>query len=280
LVLRSSDADTYLSVSDALLRNLDNTYDVHQLSLADSADASESASPLTAQWDATIAIGLDAAHYAATEIDAPVVFCQVLDYQALLSTSDRIFGVAPMPPLAMQLRSWRTVAPTAGRVGLIVSENEQTIADEARAAAAALNIELHIAFAKTDRDAIYQFKRFAQSVDMLWLQPDSSILSPTSIREILDYANIHRVQTMVFNSALLEWGALLSVGSRTEDVAAAATDALAAVIGQGSALPQRITPLSEIDARLNEEVAVRLGILDASAAARARMLLLAADDDS
>jgi putative ABC transport system substrate-binding protein len=280
LVIRSSDADNYLNVSDTLMQNLAPDYELLAVSLT--ADQAGTADPVinVSEWTAAVAIGLDAAAYAAAELDLPIVFCQIFDYRQLLDAHAGLFGVAAMPPLALQLESWKAIAPNSASVGVIVTEDETDLIAEARVAADALGIELHTAFARTDRDALYQFKRFAQTVDALWLQPNSAILSPAVIQEILDYAFEHRVQTIVFNDVLLDWGALLSVGSHTEDVAAAVAASLGEIVNGNAAELMQVRPLSIVNAHVNEKLAAELGVLESTDAAREKPLLIARDDDT
>jgi putative ABC transport system substrate-binding protein len=278
LVLRSSDADNYLSVSDALIPQLDQRFESLAVNLADAGIDAEAITAI--EWTAAVAIGVDAADFAAARLNVPIVFCQIFDYGPLLERHPNLIGVEPLPPLELQLGSWRAIAPDALSVGLIVPEGETELVAAAQAAATAFNVELHTAYALTDRDATYQFKRFAQSVDALWLQPDSTILSPTAIRDILDYALVHQVQTIVFSPTLLDWGALLSVGSDTDDVAqivALALDTLA--FGDSDKLA-RVLPLTRVDAELNPEVASRLGVSIRPRAQGGRLLVTTRDDDT
>ena len=165
LVLRSGDAENYRAVADSLSKQLEDRYVLHQLNLAEPGIREAAIVTGSSGWSAAIAIGEDAAEFAAAEFDIDTVFCQIFDYQPLLAANQNLYGVEPLPPLKLQLESWKQIAPNATAVGLIVSQNEADFADEAKRVAADLGIELRVALAVTDQDAIYQFKRFAQAVD-------------------------------------------------------------------------------------------------------------------
>jgi ABC-type uncharacterized transport system substrate-binding protein len=280
LVVRSSDAENYLSVAQALLRSVPENYELVELNLADSEGETTSTNVGEAEWDAAVAIGADAASYAATRVQIPVIVCQIFDFEPLLEQNENFIAVEPLPPLELQLRSWQQIDPTAASVGIIVTADETELTSKALEAAEKLGLDLHTAVAATDRDALYQFKRFADNVDALWLQPLGSILSPTVIQEMLDYALGHRVQTIVFNPSLLDWGALLSVGSNTDDVAASIAQALDAIVSGNGADLQRALPLSAVDVHFNEAVAGQLGVFGPSEVARAKQLVTLRDDDS
>lgn len=279
LVLRSSDAENYREVAAALTEELSDRYALHTIDLSDAGIREAASRTDPSAWTAAIAIGEDAAEFAAIELEVPTVFCQIFDYGPLLEEHDHLFGVEPLPPLKLQLESWRQISPGADSIGLIVSHDQGKLLDEAREAAAELGLELRASFAVTDQDAIYQFKRFAQAVDGLWLYPSREILSPGSIREILDYALTHQVQTIVFNKSLLEWGALLSVGSNTDDVASAAAALLDDLVRRDADV-SRMTPLTAVESHVNPETARTLGIATRATSEPAQQLLTTLENDS
>lgn len=279
LVVLSSDADNYRGVSEALSSNLPDHYELLEINLAAGDVEKQAADIAASEWAAAVAIGADAADFAASRLQIPVVLCQVFDFEGLLLQHDNFVGVEPLPPLDLQLKSWKQLDPDATRVGIIVGPDETGLLARAEEAAAGLGLQLHPAVAMTDQDALYQFKRFAEDVDALWLQPNGRILSPSVLHEMLDYARRHQVQTIVFNRALLDWGALLSVGSDPAAVAASVASALQAIVG-GNAGLARIFPLASVDLHFNEQVAGEIGAIGPSDVARARQLNMASDDDS
>jgi putative ABC transport system substrate-binding protein len=260
LVLRSSDSADSKEVADRLERSLGDGYALQQLTLADTNALAEIRNGNYAEWAATIAIGAAAAEFAATALDVPTVFCQIFDYEPLLAKRESLFGVEALPPLDLQLRSWQRIAGGARSLGMIVSAGDTELAAAAQDAAGTAGIDLHVEFAATDREVLYRFKRFAPSVDALWLLPNSEILSPRILRETLRYALDHNVQSIVFNESLLEWGALLSVGSDPADVAQTVTQVLTAVLSGSAASLPRVTPLTTVNALVNEQAAVALGL--------------------
>jgi len=191
-------------------------------------------------------------------LDAPIVFCQVpdLDFDA----APRAYGVAYLPPLDLQLKAWRRLAPGLRTIALVLGRDETRLAARARQAAEAQGLALELHLASSDQEAVYHFKRAAAGVDGLWLLPDNTVLSPRAIREMLDHAAARNVQTLVFTPSLLEWGALLSVAATDRDLARTLAGVVEAPAdGRGDALPP-ITPLSELEARVNVLAAERLGL--------------------
>ena len=224
-------------------------------------DAPELLAPLIALRPAiVVAVGREAAEFAREHlVGTPLVFCQVFNYQEFLSAGEPVWGVSPMPPVALQLRGWTSVDPSRRRIGLIVSDEHSTLIDEVRAAAGGA-VEIKQEISSSDRETLYLFKRLASQVDGFWLVPDNRILSPNVLRELLSYAAGHGVGVLVFNDALLSWGALMSATSTPADVARGVNSVLDRIAaGTTKELPP-LTPLTEIKLLVNADVASRLGV--------------------
>ena len=230
-------------------------------------DSPDLLAPLVALKPAiAVAVGREAVDFAREHLGAtPLVFCQVFNYQELLGTGRPIWGVQPLPPVALQLRGWSSVDPSRKRIGFIVSEAQQGLVAEARAAAGDA-IEIKSETSSSDRETLYLFKRLAPQVDGLWLVPDNRILSPSVLRELLSYAVSHGVGVLVPNDALLSWGALVSVSSTPDDVARSVHTVLDHVSSGSTASLPAMTPLTEVKLEVNPGVARQLGVAAAQQA--------------
>lgn len=268
LVIESGEAAGYRAVADAVESALAADYDVTRLTLSSAAEpAGLAGGPEPA---AAVTIGVRALELAARELDVPIVFCQVFGYDLALAAAPNVYGVAPLPPLDLQLEAWKGVADGLSEVGVVVSVRHEGLVAEARAAAADAGIELHARYATSDREALYLFKRLVPSIDGLWLFPDNDVLSPAVIREMLEYGRRHDVHTLVFNASLLEWGADVNVRAPPHDVAAAVKRVLhAATNGAGGALPP-VSPLTGIEIRVNEVHEPRISMAPRADPARIR----------
>jgi ABC-type uncharacterized transport system substrate-binding protein len=216
---------------------------------------------------ATVAVGLGAAELARARLgEHPMVFCQVFNHRDLLHANSSTWGVHSMPPLALQLQAWKSIDASLGRIGLIVGEGQSQWLGEAQQAAARAGVELRAEISTSDRETLYLFKRLAPQIDGLWLLPDNSILSPSVLRELLTYALSHQVGVMVFNEALLGWGALVSASGTAADIAQTVRDLVTRVAADRTEGLPAMTPLSEVALVFNPSVAKRLGMDVAPAA--------------
>lgn len=208
-----------------------------------------------------VAVGLDAVESARAALRGhPIVFCQVFNYQEFLREGASTWGVHSVPPLVLQLRAWQAVDGSLRRIGLIVSDTQMQWLDDAAKAAAEVGAELHYEVSASDRETLYLFKRLAPQVDGFWLLPDNTILSPGVLQDLLGYAVSHDVGVLVFNEALLEWGALMSASSTPANVARTVHGVVERVVTDQAASLPAMTPLSEVSLQFNAAVARELGL--------------------
>jgi hypothetical protein len=204
--------------------------------------------------EVVIAIGLKAAEQAMAFSTLPVVFCQVFNIDVTESVAP-IRGVASIPPLSPQVRAWKQLHPGLETVGAILGAGHEGLLAEAQVAAAENDVEIYYHIATTDRETLYLFNRMAPDLDGFWLFPDNRVLSLAILKEMLSYADRHHVQVAVFNPALLEMGAALSVTSVDADIAATAIEVANRIInGELEAIPA-MTPLRQVDVRLASRLA-------------------------
>lgn len=227
------------------------------------ASATDELAALRGRSITVVAVGPEAVRAARAALpDRPLVFCQVPRPREVLATGGPAWGVAPLPPLELQLKSWLAVDPTLRTVALIVGNGNggAALAEEARHAARSLAADLLVETSDSDRETLYLFRRLATAVDGLWLLPDNDALSPQVLRELLPYAASRGVGVLTFNEALLARGALLSATAVPDDVAANVVRVVERVVAGDTADLPALTPLSAAALTLNRGVAAALGL--------------------
>jgi ABC-type uncharacterized transport system substrate-binding protein len=192
--------------------------------------------------------------------DTPLVFCQVPSYDDALQAGSPTWGVETLPPLALQLKSWRSVDPSLRTVALIVSASGAALADEARRAASSLATDLLVETSASDRETLYLFRRLAAAVDGLWLLPDNVALSPAILRELLSLASTRGIGVLTFNEALLARGSLLTAMAVPADVAETVAQVVDRVVAGRTADLSPMTPLRAAALAVNADVATALGL--------------------
>jgi ABC-type uncharacterized transport system substrate-binding protein len=198
-----------------------------------------------------VAIGLRAAIVAKSYSQVPVVFCQVFNIAENDLTSAQVKGVSALPPFGLQIEAWRKLNPDLKDIGAILGSGHESLLDEAGNAAESAGLTLHYRIARSDRETLYMFNRLTPDIDGFWLFPDNRILSPAVLRKILSYASRHSVQVAVFNPALLDLGATLSVSSVDADIASTVVSVARRIVKSDSNSVPDVTPLNKIEVQTN-----------------------------
>jgi ABC-type uncharacterized transport system substrate-binding protein len=208
-----------------------------------------------------VAVGSSAVAAARTQLPSKrLVFCQVLASEEPIADGETVWGVPSLPPLALQLTTWKAIDPALRTVALIVSDASNGLAAEAQQAARDSATDLVIEASSSDRETMYLFRRLAAGVDGLWLLPDTEALSPSALREILSFALARGIGVLTFNEALLRRGALLSATSVPADVASTVTRVVERVVSGRTEGLAAMTPLSAAAFEVNQSVATTLGL--------------------
>ena len=208
---------------------------------------------------ATVAIGLPAALYARRHIDAPLIFCQVLNYADHPELEQAAAGVSMLAAFDEQLAFWKAIDGSLEVVGTIAGPGHDRLIAQSSAAAQARGIRLESRLSRSDRETVYQFKRLSAEIDGFWLIPDNRVLSLSAIEELMSYAASRRLPVVVSTPELLRFGALMSLAPSPSQVAESIVNVLGSLqqfIAGGFEL---VSPTGfEVD--VNPAVASRLGI--------------------
>lgn len=204
-----------------------------------------------------VAIGLPAARVARELSGKHVVFCQVFNYEDTGLVTPWMKGVAATPPVEDLFRTWKQLSPQLKSVGVITGGNLKDLMGEAKAAAGKHSLNLVHVQARSDKEALYAFKRLSPKIQGLWLVPDNRVLSRSVIRDIMAYSVRHGMQVAVFSDQLLALGGLLSVETGAADIA---EQVLKRVKSAGREAGVAVSGLTVSNIRINTVMAKRLNL--------------------
>lgn len=165
---------------------------------------------------AALAIGQQALELL-RQTDLPLAYAQVLEPGAGSRSPGR--GVAPLPAYGPQLDAWRKIQPGLSSIGVITGPGHEAASAALAAEAKARTIEVHHAVARSDREMLFVFQRMVPDIEGFVIYPDARILSPRSLRELLDYAHKHDVWVLTYNRPIFELGATLLVSADPQEIA-------------------------------------------------------------
>ncbi|MFP5348345.1 MAG: ABC transporter substrate-binding protein [Gammaproteobacteria bacterium] len=255
LVVVSDTTPAYTRVADALRARLPGAPRAVQLN----GDARGAEAIVRAQArDATtiVAVGALALQTARrVQIGGRVVFCQVFNYEEPGLMAPTVSGVKAMPPLVKQFRAWKLLDPKLQRIAVISGPGLRDLPDEAKRAAAELNLQVAHVVVHSDKELVYTARDRLKGVHGVWVAPDHRVLSAPALREFITHAVRHGTAVMVFNHQLLDEGAVMSAESDYTEVAERVVDLVLDPESQA-----RLVALKRARVRINDLAAARLGL--------------------
>jgi putative tryptophan/tyrosine transport system substrate-binding protein len=186
--------------------------------------------------DLVLTIGLKAALAAKLElVDAPVVFCLVLNPESHGLPAANMTGILMRAPPASQLASIQTLAPRSRRIGLLYdpSRSSALIAESERAARK-LSLELITVPVESSSDVPGTLRRVLPIIDLFWLLQDQTVITEDSMDFIVQATLQAKVPMFGFSPTLVQQGALGALVINAKDIGRQAGDLATAILKGGS----------------------------------------------
>jgi putative ABC transport system substrate-binding protein len=163
--------------------------------------------------DLIVAIGSLAATVAREEAGGrPVLFCAVLNPERYKLAGAGLGGVSFEISAADQLERLHSALPNVTRVGVIYDPQKSAgVVAAAELAAARLGLQIVKAEAKEPREVDPVFRSLRREIDVLWIIPDSTVVTRESFEILALQAAESRIPFVAFSEAFARQGALLAM---------------------------------------------------------------------
>jgi len=179
-----------------------------------------------ARPDLILALGTRAAREASRqEPNTPTVYSMVLippessPDQATFQGQKNLTGATLNIPLGTQLDEIIRVFPSVRRIGMI-SDPDRTrpVVETARQLVAQRGLSLQVAWADSEQMIPEAVRTLRDSIDVLWMIPDETVLTPRSARYIIFELIKAGVPVMGLSSAYVKAGALVALDCDYSDI--------------------------------------------------------------
>ena len=210
-----------------------------------------------------LAVGLKAALAAKLElVDVPVIFCMVLDPIRYDLKAPNMTGILIEIPIERHLSTMREALPAARRIGVLFDpDKSQRFVDEARRQAETQGFELVARDVASDKDVAAAARALIPHIDLLWLIPDSTVISEDSVRFLLDLALEHTIPIVGFSSEFVRSGAFLALTVSYQDTGRQAAQVARKFLnGEGSDSSGRLLAPNQTRTIVNPKTARYLGL--------------------
>lgn len=210
-----------------------------------------------------VAIGLKAALAAKLEIlDIPIITCMVLTPAKYDLNRNNITGVGLRVPIENQFALIRSLVPNSKRIGVLFdpTKTQQTV-QQAKALAGKQSLELIERAVSSPQDVPSMLRSLLPEIDVLWLIPDSTVLTEDSLDFLLSTTLEARVPVLAFSSGLVRSGALAGLHINYSKVGKQVAG-LAEELLKGKNIPQgTLLPPEQLGIAINRQIAQYLGIV-------------------
>lgn len=210
---------------------------------------------------AVMAVGTEAARWAVSQTQLPVVFCMVLNARenVLAGLSDaaagRVAGVTLNIPLKAQFGMLREVLPKARRIGIIYDpKNFAAAAEEAKAAATALGLELVTREVSNESELSAAMAWIGPRIDVLWAPMNTTVFNSRSVQFVLLQMLQRKVPVVGFSENTVKAGALLAPRVDYQAVGQQTAGLLQAMLKSGKPSPDAVQPPQQFDLIVNGRV--------------------------
>ncbi len=209
-----------------------------------------------------VAIGLKATLAAKLEIlDIPIISCMVLAPRKYDLTRDNMTGVGLRIPIKNQFTLIQRLVPDLKRIGVLFepTKTEQPV-QEAKALAKKQGLQLIERTVSSPHDVAAMLRSLLPNIDVLWLIPDSTVLTEDSLDFLLSTTSDAGIPVFGFSSGLVRSGVLaglyIDYSKVGKQVAGLAEELL-----KGKSIPQgTLLPPEHVSLAINRQIAQYLGI--------------------
>lgn len=264
VVLKSADVGAYNAAASAFQDILTPEFDVLEYDLqGDLSHGRKLGRKIRASPARLIvAIGLKAALAAKLEIlDIPIISCMVLTPAKYDLTGDNMTSIGLRIPIEHQFDMIQQLIPNVQRVGVLFdpTKTDETI-QQAKALAKKHGLQFVSSSVSSPQDVPDKLRALLPSIDLLWLIPDSTVLTEDSLEFLLSTTLEARIPVVGFSSGLVRSGAFaglyINYAKVGTQVAKLANDIL-----KGKRIPQGASlPPEHVSLAINKQIAEYLGI--------------------
>lgn len=250
-VIKSLDLPEYNLAYEGFINELTETGHrtiplTYVLARSDSANALLMEDIHSAAPDLILALGTRAARVAAKFLGhVPIVYSMVLTppEDAAMSGQTNMTGATLTIPLGTQVEEIKRAFPTLKKIGIISDPSRtKALADSAVGLCRRLGLEALVGWAEGEAEVPDAVRALKDSIEVLWMIPDETVLTPRSSRFIIFELIKSGVPVVGLSSAYVKAGALMSLDCNYTDIGRQSAElAIRVLAGQRAAqLPYTI----------------------------------------
>jgi putative ABC transport system substrate-binding protein len=197
-------------------------------------------------------------------IAIPVIYAMVLNPQSIVKDGAKnITGASMNIPVELTVQLFKDLNPKIRRVGAVYNQmHTGYLVKQANAVARQHGLQLLAKEVRSSKEAISALDSLQdESLDMLWILPDETVLAPAVIEHMLLLSYRRKIPLLGLSERHAEMGALLSLSfASSEDIGRQAGELANIVAGGRPVTEVPHTTARQVRVTVNLKAAQRLGM--------------------
>lgn len=265
-ILKSADISAYSEAITAFKQALPSTFPVPQeYNLQGDMTKGRSLARRIRASNAKIvlAVGLKATLVAKLEIlDIPVIFCLVMDPEKYDLPTSNMVGLSLDIPFRQHIKPLQILFPKISRIGVLF-DPQKTKGKHAQLLKDAETLDISIVSepVHTEQDVPKALNAIENRIDALWLLPDSTVLTESTLDFLMSTTLEGHVPVVGFDAGLVQNGAVVGAYIHYADMGKQAAELTQQLVGAASpSLFGTIKPPERVYQAINQKSARYLSI--------------------
>lgn len=212
--------------------------------------------------DIILAVGVLAAILAKEYLtDTPIIFCLVINHERFNFRRNNISGISAEASIEDQFLSLRELLGSQKRVGVIYDPIQtENIVAEAIPIAKKYDFNLVTKKVVSEKDVAASLDAIIHKIDVLWMIPDSTVITKDALPVILKKVQKQRIPTFCTSSAIVRAGALASISADYIQTGYQAAEIAQSILYHNTAIAPDVKHPEKLMWTLNTKTAKWLGI--------------------
>ncbi|MBU6391302.1 MAG: ABC transporter substrate-binding protein [Planctomycetes bacterium] len=144
--------------------------------------------------------------------DIPIIFCMVINHERFNLRGTNITGISSEAPVENQFAILKELLGADKRVGVIYDPSKSgKIVSEAALVVEKFKLNLVKKEIASENEVASALKSIVKKIDVLWIIPDSTVVTKNSLDAIFQAAEKNHLPTFCTSSAIVKGGALISI---------------------------------------------------------------------
>lgn len=211
--------------------------------------------------DAIIAVGLLATVVAKDNFKStPVVFCMVLNPDRFSISGNNLTGVTLNISSSETVPRLRELFPSARRIGVLYDPGKTGMLEQEKQIAQSWGFTLITREVPSIKMLSDAFSEIQHNIDLLWLIPDSTVVTPESLEFIFLRAFENNIPVITFSKELLSRGAVLTFSPDYSSIGEEAGRLVNQILQGKKPADLPIRPVKKIKTSINLVLAKKMGV--------------------